>query len=193
MKLGIFGGTFNPIHYGHLINAEFIRSEFALDMIMLVPARYPVHKELDGEVSPGDRYRMTRLAVKGAQGYNVSRIEIDRNGPSYTITTVRSLGLLYPGSQLFLIIGEDSLAEMDSWREPDRLKELVSLIVMRRPGANARRAGMPGGRSIFRADNPLIDISSSGIRERIRSGKSVRYMLPDPVLKYAIKKGLYTR
>lgn len=193
MKLGIFGGTFNPIHYGHLINAEFIRSEFALDMIMLVPARLPVHKELDGEVPPGDRYRMARLAVRGVRGYDVSRIEIDRDEPSYTITTVRSLMSLYPGSELFLIIGEDSLAEMDSWREPGRLRELVNLIVMRRPGVDARRTVPDGARSVAWADNPLIDISSSAIRERIRSGKSVRYMLPDRVLEYALKKRIYER
>jgi nicotinate-nucleotide adenylyltransferase len=191
LKLGIFGGTFNPIHYGHLINAEFIRSEFELDMIMLVPARRPVHKELDGDVPPGDRYAMTRLAVKGARGYDVSRIEIDRDEPSYTITTVRSLRSRYPGSELFLIIGEDSLAEMDSWREPEQLRALASLVVMRRPGAGARSMAESAGDGVAWADNPLIDISSSVIRERIRSGKSVRYMLPDRVLNYAMKKGIY--
>ncbi len=162
-------------------------------MIMLVPARRPVHKELDGEVPSRDRYRMARLAVRGVRGYDVSRIEIDRDEPSYTITTVRSLMSLYPGSELFLIIGEDSLAEMDSWREPGRLRELVNLIVMRRPGVDARRAAPAGDGSVAWADNPLIDISSSAIRERIRSGKSVRYMLPDRVLHYALKKGIYAR
>ena len=114
MKLGIFGGTFNPIHYGHLINAEIIRSDFNLDRIILVPARQPVHKSLDGNVPAEERYAMAALAVGGAKEIEVSRIEIDREEPSYTITTVHELLALYPGSELYLIIGMDSLAELDT-------------------------------------------------------------------------------
>ncbi len=191
MKLGIFGGTFNPIHYGHLINGEVIRSDFGLDRILLVPSRHPVHKELDGWVSAEDRYHMTRLAVKGAPEYDVSRIEIDRIEPSYTITTVRALRSIYPDSELFLIIGEDSLVEMDAWREPEGLRDLTRIIVMRRPGGVAFESNRTVGSMPLWADNPLIDISSTMIRERIRAGKSVRFFLPGLVTDYIMEKGLY--
>ncbi len=191
MKLGIFGGTFNPIHYGHLINAEILRSDFNLDRIILVPSRQPVHKSLDGNVPGEERYAMVALAVGGTKEIEVSRIEIDREEPSYTITTVHGLLELYPGSELYLIIGMDSLAELDRWRESGHLLEHVSVIVMRRPGPEAPPGGVPVTGRIHYAENPLIDISSTYIRDRLRAGKSVRYLLPDAVIDYIQKKGLY--
>jgi len=191
VKLGIFGGTFNPIHYGHLINAEIIRSDYNLDRIILVPARQPVHKSLDGNVQAEERYAMAALAVGGAKETEVSRIEIDREEPSYTITTVHGLLELYPGSELSLVIGMDSLAELDGWRESDHLLEHVSVIVMRRPGPGIAPGAAPATGRIHYAENPLIDISSTYIRDRIRAGKSVRYLLPDAVIDYIHRKGLY--
>ncbi len=191
MKLGIFGGTFNPIHYGHLVNAEIIRSDFNLDRVVLVPAKYPVHKRLDGETPAEERYAMAVIAVAGAAEFEVSRIEIDRNGPSYTITTVHELLGRYPGSELSLIIGSDTLNTIGTWREPERLKELVSLIVMRRPGEEVPGAAGGEGFRISYAENPLIDISSTCIRDRLRGGRSVRFLLPDAVIDYIKKKGLY--
>jgi nicotinate-nucleotide adenylyltransferase len=191
VKLGIFGGTFNPIHYGHLINAEIIRSDFNLDRIILVPARQPVHKSLDGNVPAEERYAMAALAAGGAKEIEVSRIEIDRKEPSYTITTVHALLDLYPGSELYLIIGMDSLAELDRWRESGHLLEHVSVIVMKRPGPGATPEVAPASGRIYYAENPLIDISSTMIRERIRAGKSVRYLMPDAVIDYIARKGLY--
>jgi nicotinate-nucleotide adenylyltransferase len=191
LKLGIFGGTFNPIHYGHLINAEIIRSDFNLDRVVLVPAKYPVHKRLDGEVPAEERYAMAVIAVSGAAEFDVSRIEIDRKEPSYTITTVHELNGLYPGSELSLIIGTDSLNSICTWREPEHLMEHVALIVMRRPGEAPSMPGDSGKFNVRFADNPLIDISSTCIRERLRAGKSVRFLLPDQVIDYIRKKGLY--
>jgi len=191
VKLGIFGGTFNPIHYGHLINAEIIRSDYNLDRIILVPARQPVHKSLDGNVQAEERYAMAALAVGGAKETEVSRIEIDREEPSYTITTVHGLLELYPGSELSLVIGMDSLAELDGWRESDHLLEHVSVIVMRRPGPGIAPGAAPATGRIHYAENPLIDISSTYIRDRIRAGKSVRYLLPDAVIDYIHRKWLY--
>jgi nicotinate-nucleotide adenylyltransferase len=191
VKLGIFGGTFNPIHYGHLINAEIIRSDFNLDRIILVPAKQPVHKSLDGNVPADERYAMAALAAGGAREIEVSRIEIDREEPSYTITTVHELLGLYPGSELYLIIGMDSLAELDRWRESGHLLEHVSVIVMKRPGTAGRQEGAPAAGRVFYAENPLIDISSTMVRERLRAGKSVRFLLPDAVIDYIAKKGLY--
>ena len=191
MKLGIFGGTFNPIHYGHLVNAEIIRSDFNLDRIVLVPAKYPVHKSLAGEVSAEERYAMAAIAVAGAGEFEVSRIEIDRKEPSYTITTVHELQGRYPGSELNLIVGMDSLNTIDTWRETEHLLNHVSLIVMRRPGEECTPdIDLSGNRMTF-ADNPLIDISSTMIRERLRAGKSVRFLMPDTVIDYIAKKGLY--
>ncbi|MBN2160863.1 MAG: nicotinate-nucleotide adenylyltransferase [Spirochaetes bacterium] len=191
MKIGIFGGTFNPIHYGHLINAEIIRSDFNLDKIILVPSRYPVHKKLDGDVPAQERYAMAVLAVAGLQEFDVSRIEIDREGPSYTITTVEELRAAYPESELHLIIGTDSLATFASWREKDRLLSSVQIIVMRRPGQERPPDMDFGGHIVRFAENPLVDISSTEIRERLRHGRSVRFLLPDQVIDYIRKKGLY--
>ena len=191
MKLGIFGGTFNQIHYGHLLNAEFIRSDFDLDRIILVPARYPVHKSLAGEVPAEERYAMAALAVGSAPEYEVSRIEIDRKEPSYTITTVHALQKQYPGSELHLIVGMDSLNTIDTWRETERLLNQVSLIVMRRPGEGPAADIDLGGCGVRYADNPLIDISSTAVRERLRWGRSVRFLLPDAVIDYIARKGLY--
>ncbi|OHD64772.1 MAG: nicotinate (nicotinamide) nucleotide adenylyltransferase [Spirochaetes bacterium RBG_13_51_14] len=192
MKLGIFGGTFNPIHYGHLINAEIIRSDFDLDRIILVPAKYPVHKKLDGDVPPDHRYAMTALAVSSTREFEVSRIEIDREGPSYTITTVDDIQALHTGSELYLIIGSDAVHEFATWREPDRMLKHASLIVMRRPGGNNRPGPVFGSNNIYYAENPLIEISSSCIRDRLRAGKTIKYLLPDAVIDYIQKKGLYS-
>ncbi len=191
MKLGIFGGTFNPIHYGHLINAEIIRSDLSLDRIILVPARYPVHKSLAGEVPADERYAMAVLAVAEAGEYEVSRIEIDRKEPSYTITTVHELQKQYPDSELNLIVGMDSLNTIDTWRETEHLLNHVSLIVMRRPGEKPAPDIDLRGCSVRFGENPLIDISSTVIRERLRTGKSVRFLLPDAVIDYIARKGLY--
>lgn len=191
MKIGIFGGTFNPIHYGHLINAETIRSDFSLDKIVLVPAKFPVHKRLDGNVPAEERYAMAVLAVSGVKEFEVSQIEIDREGPSYTITTVHGLREANPGSELHLIIGTDSLATFNTWREKDHLLSHVPIIVMRRPGEERLPEMDFGGHDVRFADNPLIDISSTRIRDRLRNGVSVRFLLPDPVIDYIRKKRLY--
>ena len=191
MKLGIFGGTFNPIHNGHLINVEIIRSDFNLDKIILVPAKVPVHKALAGDVPAEERYAMAVLAVAGAREFEVSRIEIDRNEPSYTITTVHELQGLYPDSELHLIIGMDSLNEICVWREPDHLLEHVSLIVMKRPGEKCDPKPDLSRYDVSFAENPLIDISSTLIRERLRAGKSIRFLVPDAIIDYIQKKGLY--
>lgn len=191
MRLGIFGGTFNPVHCGHLINAEIIRSDFGLDTIVFVPARRPVHKELDGNVPGEDRFEMVRRALENQPGYDVSRIEIDRKGPSYTITTVHDFRERYPRAELHLIIGMDMLNEIDTWREADSLLKSVSLIVMRRPGIDHQPEMDLGPYRIRYAENPLVDISSTCIRERIRVGRSVRFLLPERVLDYINEKGLY--
>lgn len=187
-KLGIFGGTFNPVHYGHLINAERIRESCSLDKILFVPSKVPVHKDLAGAVAPEHRCKMVELAVAGNPGLGVSDIEIRREGPSYTIYTVREMMAAFPGADIHLIIGDDSYSEIETWKDYRDLLGLVTLVVMRRNGAD--RIDLPGRRPVF-ADNPVIDISSTEIRGRIRQGLSVRYLLPEEVRRYIIESGLY--
>lgn len=191
MNIGIFGGTFNPIHYGHLINVELVRSETGLDRVILVPTKQPVHKELEGNASAEDRYAMACLAVAQVPGYEVSRLEIDREEPSYTIITVEALMARYPEADLHLIIGMDSLNDIHTWREADRLVKMVSLIVMRRPGAEVHTDMVPEGARVRFIENPLIDIHGSEIRERLARGLSVRFQIPDMVLDYIHQRGLY--
>ena len=190
MKLGIFGGTFNPIHYGHLINAEIIRSDFNLDKIIFVPSKIPVHKDLAGNVSAVDRHAMISLAVRDVKEFEVSKIEIDREGPSYTFVTINEMKLIYPNDSLYLIVGMDSLHEIATWKEPDQFRS-VSVIAMRRQVVDSRIKFDPGPFNVLYADNPLVDISSTHVRERLRSKKSVRFMIPEPVIEYINEKGLY--
>jgi len=190
-NLGIFGGTFNPVHYGHLINAERIRESCSLEKLVFVPSKVPVHKDLAGDVSPEHRCRMVELAVSGNENLGVSDIEISREGPSYTIYTVREIMAKYPGAHIHLVIGEDSYNEIETWKDYRDLLGLVTLVVMRRgAAAGRRRTDLAGCRVIF-ADNPVIDISSTDVRARIRRGLSVRYLLPEDVRRYIIETGLY--
>lgn len=189
VKIGIFGGTFNPIHTGHLINAEYLRQEFGLDRILFVPANMPVHKHLAGQVSADDRMNMVERAIAGHSAFAASRIEIDRTEPSYTITTVRQLREHYHNDELFLVIGGDSLAEIHTWKDVGELVDLVPIIVMRR---HANDQAMPAFKGGYRmGSNPLIDISSTMVRDMVRRGFGIRYMVPDSVQAYIEERGLY--
>jgi nicotinate-nucleotide adenylyltransferase len=190
-KIGIFGGTFDPVHYGHLISAESIRSDFNLDKVFFVPSNYTVKKE-STVIAPGeDRYAMAVLATGGINEFEVSRIELDRAGPSYTITTVEKFRELYPESCLYLIIGLDALGCVRNWRDSKRLMELVPLIVMRRPGLKQITAYDPCPYNTRYAENPPVGISSSLIRNRLQEGKSIRFLAPDPVIEYIQTRKLY--
>jgi nicotinate-nucleotide adenylyltransferase len=192
LKLGVFGGTFNPIHYGHLLNAQLVAEEFSLGKILFIPSKVPVHKDMGQSISGEDRIAMIRLAVEGNGLFEASRIEIDRDLPSYTIITVRQLMEMHPGNRICLIIGEDSFAEIKTWKDYRELLQLVTLIVMSRGAVKYDRQEIMriAGEVVF-SRNPVIDISSSGIRARIKAGKPVRYFLPPAVEEYIVKKGLY--
>jgi len=192
LNTGVFGGTFNPIHNGHLINAQLILEQYGLDRILFVPARNPVHKDIQDDVSPEDRFAMCALAIEGHPHFEASRVEIDRESPSYSVLTVRELLENDPGSDIFLIIGYDSYAEIATWRNYREILSMVHVIVMARPGEGTGAAGpdvAAGGVSF--AQNPMIDISSSCIRERVRKGLPVRYLVPPSVEDYIVRKGLY--
>jgi nicotinate-nucleotide adenylyltransferase len=191
-RIGVFGGTFDPPHVAHLALAEWARVALRLDRVIFMPAALPPHKRRRRITSAVDRVAMTRAAVRGNAAFGVSTLEVRRRGPSYTVDTLRALRKTHPDAALYLLIGEDSLREFDTWYEPKEILRLARLAVAVRPGAPARNRRDPGGR-IVRLSNPAIEVSSSGIRERVRSGKSVRYLVPDAVLWHIEKRGLYAR
>jgi nicotinate-nucleotide adenylyltransferase len=186
----ILGGTFNPVHVGHLCLAEEVRSEFGYDRIILVPANQPVHKD-PSPVLPGrHRLAMLRLAVAGCDGLVVDDGELVRGGPSWTIDTVEQLVPRYgitgrPG----LVIGDDLAAGFSTWKDAERLAGMVDLILARRAGPHHEPFAWPH-RVVM---NPLISVSSSDIRARVAAGRSIRFLAPDPVVAYIAAHGLYAR
>lgn len=193
MKLGIFGGTFNPIHYGHLINAQLIFEDFDLDKVIFVPSKSPVHKEFINGATGEDRHRMIEYAIEGNSNFEISRIELDRDTPSYTIFTINELIDDYRESEFYLIIGIDSYNEFQTWKDYREILERVSLIVLKRPnGQIVDREIQKMSDKIYFVENPPIGISSSKIREYIKLGRSIRYLVPVEVERYIIEKGLYT-
>lgn len=192
MKLGVFGGTFNPIHYGHLINAQIIFEDFDLDKIIFVPSKSPVHKEFINGAAGEDRYQMIEYAIEGNSNFEVSRIELDRDTPSYTIFTINELIEDHKEFEIYLIIGIDSYNEFQTWRDYRNILERVSLIVLQRPNSKIVDLEIQKmSDKIFFAENPPIGISSSKIREHIKKGRSIKYLVPLDVERYIIDKGLY--
>ncbi len=201
-RVGIFGGSFNPIHVGHLILAEWVRVERSLHRLLFVPAASPPHKPQQPLAAPGHRLRMVELAVQGHEAFRAERIELERDGPSYTLQTVRELrDRLGPGNELLLVMGADSLLDLPNWWHADELVREVPVIVFARPGYNlergwerlAERFGSEWVKSTkrLRVRAPLIELSATGIRERVRAGLSIRYMVPEPVRAHILEHGLY--
>ncbi len=192
-RLGVFGGSFNPIHLGHLLAADDVMRQLRLDRALFVPTCRPVHKR--GPLAPyRHRLEMTRLAIDGEPGFELCRIEEQRPGPSYTVETLSELQLQCPGAALFLIIGSDQYREVSSWHRPDRLTRLARVVVMSRPGVE-RPALFPGHapkRVLFRSIIPVA-ISAAAVRARLAKGHSVRYMLPVRVTEYVKRHCLYRR
>lgn len=192
MKTGIFGGTFNPIHNGHLFNARFIKDEFNLDRILFIPAGEPVHKKLAGNVTGEFRYEMVSRAIAGQDGFQVSRIELDRSEPSYTVITLRELSKIFPEDDFYLIIGADSFNELDSWREYEFIINSVPVIVMKRPGdPDLKKSITRGIAKLLVAGNQNIDISSSMVRDRFARGLPVDSLIPGAVNEFIKSKRLY--
>lgn len=192
MKIGIFGGTFNPVHFGHLISAQDVLEEYQLDRILFVPSKAPVHKDIQGIVSQDDRLQMVEHAISGNQMFELSGIELNRESPSFTITTVRQIMKENPETEFYLVIGNDSMNEFHTWKDYLELLRLLPIIVMRREepaSVTGDRVDLPG--QIHYAQNPFIDISSSRIRKLRKAGRSIRYLVPESVEKYIIEKGLY--
>ena len=193
LRLGVFGGSFNPIHLGHLLAADDVRSQLRLDRVLFIPTWHPPHKR--GPLTPyRHRLAMARLAIQDEPGFELCPIEESRPGPSYTADTLRELHSLYPGAVLFLIVGSDQYRDVDSWHQPDQLTRLARIVVMSRPGVD-RPELFPGHhpkRVLFRSIIP-VGISAAAIRARLAKGLSVRYMLPVRVAEYVRRHRLYQR
>ena len=189
MKLGLMGGMFDPIHFGHLRAAENARETLGLDRVAFVPAAVPPHRAAP-TASALDRYAMVALATSGDPGFVPWDGEIRRDGPSYTVDTAEALLGENPGAALTLIVGADNLALLPQWREPARLLAMCTVAVVGRPGATESADGLDPSRFVF-VEGSHLPIASSALRERGRAGGSVRYLVPDAVAGYIEKRGLY--
>ncbi|MGI5911389.1 MAG: nicotinate-nucleotide adenylyltransferase [Syntrophomonadaceae bacterium] len=197
-NLGIMGGTFDPIHYGHLIAAEFARHEFNLDRVIFMPAARPPHKDRTQVLDEKHRYEMVKRAIRGNKAFTISDLEKKRAGYSYTIDTVSYFLETYPGTNIFFIMGTDSLLLMDTWKEYETLAGLCQFVVVTRPGYRVKpdepalkKLPPVTWENIHFLSIPALDISSSDIRLRVATGKPIKYLLPLDVEQYIKEKGLY--
>ncbi len=200
MRLGIYGGSFDPVHFGHLLLAESCREECRLDEVWFMPAGTPPHKQSGRLASPKDRVAMLRLATAGHSAFRVDTREIDRGGVSFTVDTLEQLRNERPDDQLFLLLGADTLADFPNWRSPARIATLAVIVSVRRAGAIAvdpsRVAATIGPAAYERllahqVEMPQVDFSSRDLRARLAAGKSIRYRTPRPVERYLEEVGLY--
>ena len=197
MRIGILGGTFNPPHLGHLVCAQEAYLQLELDHVLLMPARIPPHKAVEEEPGVEHRLELCRLSVQGDEGrFRVSDLEVVRSGPSYTVDTLQELHSRAPDSELFLIVGADIAAGLPKWRAPERVLSLATLAVAKRRGTSqeavqeALQSLNGGDRSTF-FEMPTIGLSSTMIRQRVRSGIPIKYFVPDAVAKYIEHHRLY--
>jgi len=200
MRLGIYGGTFDPVHFGHLLLAEYCREECRLDEVWFVPAAVPPHKQGQNFSTATRRVEMLSLAIGGHEQFRVCTREIDRGGVSYTVETLAEIHAEDPTRELFFLLGADSLFDLPLWREPSRICELATLVVVARTTAPAPDfaclAALTGAERTahFRrhlVQMPLIELSSTEIRRRVQAGLSIRYQTPRAVEKYIEAAGLY--
>jgi nicotinate-nucleotide adenylyltransferase len=211
-RIGVLGGTFDPLHLGHLRAAEVVRDALSLDRVLFVPAKNPPHKSAPRLTEAGHRLHMVERALEGEESFDVSRIEIEREGLSYTIDTLAELGARSADSRLFFVTGTDSFADIRTWRRWHELLSEHSFVVHERPGFpidSARAvvpqdlaarviddsdrgfdAALPGAR-IFLVRRPMLDVSSTEIRTSVRAGRSIRFLVPDAVAAYIRENRLY--
>lgn len=193
MHVGLFGGSFNPPHLGHLVVAEALREACGLDRVIWMVAAQPPHKIGADLAPPEDRLEMTHRAIADNPRFVVSDLEVrraaEKGGPSYTVDTLRQLTAALPSVRWSLLVGEDSLAAFHTWRAPDEILAMADLVVYRRPGVEGDDA--PMRRFARVVDAGRLDVSSTDLRARLRAGRSTRYLLPDAVADYVAARGLY--
>ena len=200
MRIGIFGGSFDPVHYGHLLLAEYCREQARLDEVWFVPAATAPHKRQSALASGESRARLLRLAIAGHEAFRVSDLELRRGGISYTAETLESIHAERPEAELFLLMGADSLRDLPNWRRPETICRLAWPLVVGRHGSPpvdfSVLAGILSPERIERArqfavEMPLVEYSSTEIRRRVAAGKSIRYQTPDAVVALIDEQGLY--
>jgi nicotinate-nucleotide adenylyltransferase len=211
-RIGILGGTFDPLHVGHLRAAEVVREALGLDEVLFVPSKSPPHKVAPDVTEAKHRLRMVELAVENERFFNVSRVEVERDGPSYTIDTLSELSADRPESKFFFVAGTDSFIEIRTWHRWKELLSRHSFVVHERPGFPLERAralvsrelGAPAVEEtafdaelsshrpqVFLLQRDMLDVSSTGIRSSVREGRSIRFLVPDPVEAYIREFRLY--
>jgi nicotinate-nucleotide adenylyltransferase len=190
LRIGIMGGTFDPVHHGHLVAASEVQARFHLDEVIFVPTGQPWQKSHRKVSAAEDRYLMTVIATASNPHFSVSRVDVERGGTTYTIDTLRDLRAAHPDTELFFITGADALEQILSWREAEELFSLAHFVGVTRPGYRLDGAHLPSG-SVSLIDVPAMAISSTACRERVASGLPVWYLVPDGVVQYISKRDLY--
>ena len=192
-RIGVMGGTFDPIHHGHLVAASEVAYNFDLDEVVFVPTGQPYQKERRAVSPAEDRYLMTVIATASNPRFSVSRVDIDRPGPTYTIDTLKDLrARAEPADELFFITGADALAEILTWHDADELFSLAHFVGCTRPGHQLSDSGLPDGK-VSLVEIPALSISSTECRARVEAGEPVWYLVPDGVVQYIAKRGLYNK
>ena len=197
VNIGIMGGTFDPIHYAHLATAEYVRETYNLDIILFIPTGNPPHKS-NLRTDKKDRYNMVLLAIMNNDDFIASDMEIKRNYRTYTIDTLKELNKIYPNANIYFITGADTICDMQNWRNVEENFKLATFIAANRPGVNSKEAKekieilkSKYNANIRSVDVPSLDISSTYIRNRIKSGKSIKYLIPEYVESYIREKKIY--
>jgi nicotinate-nucleotide adenylyltransferase len=190
-EMGILGGTFDPIHMGHLVLAQQVREELELDQVMFIPCLIPPHKTRNRLSPAKDRFRMVEIAVEDNPAFSVSDIELKREGLSYTVETLRQLRNVYPHTELYFLTGSDVLDEIHTWKDPEEIYKLAKMVIAVRPGFDSIDPKNPFAKRSRLVDITGVDLSSSRIRERVKNGQSIKYLVPPKVEEYIIKKRLY--
>jgi nicotinate-nucleotide adenylyltransferase len=196
VRIGILGGTFNPPHLGHLVAGQEAYRELELDRVMLIPARIPPHKPVEHEPGPEHRLALCRLATQDDDRFEVSQLELERDGPSYTVDTLEQLSSQVPNNELFLVVGGDIAAGLPDWHRPERVLELANLAIAKRRGTTRDSvqealATLRGGDRARFFQMPRIGVSSTMIRRRVAAGQPIRYLVPDRVVDYIERHELY--
>lgn len=197
-EICLMGGTFDPIHYGHLVVAEEVRQQFALTKVIFIPAGRPPHKINNFISEPTHRVKMTRLAVASNPYFDVSTLEVERKGLSYTIDTVKEIKRLYGAEKVYFITGADAVMEIITWKEAEQLLSMCTFIAATRPGYDLHQLAdtlklLPKAvlKNILPLEVPALSISSSDIRKRVKEGKSIKYLLPEAVEEYVLQTRIY--